>query len=201
MAEIGISKLQAVQEMMRAAGYGIPSSIPGSADGSDEGNAEAVLDQIIEEGMVEGFEGTVRRGILVQTADIGGSVYKAAVPSGVVGVHCLAPGRFAGRITTRDGFLYATHEGTDTFTANDVFYCDLYDTVDWTDLDPGVRQALLAKAVERFVRHYRYDPNKAQKLSAESTEASYRVDRPGEGDGTPKRSQFVPMGGRGDTPS
>lgn len=199
MAEIGISKLQAVQEMMRAAGYGIPSSIPGSADGSDEGNAEAVLDQIVEEGMVEGYEGTVRRGILIETADIGGSVYKAAVPSGVVGVECLAPGRFAGRITTRDGFLYATHEGTDTFTANDVFYCDLYDTVDWTDLDPGVKQVLLRKAVERFVRHYRYDPNKNAKLQNEATEADYRVDRVGESDRTPKRAQFVPMRGGSDS--
>lgn len=200
MAELGRTKLEAVQDMMREAGYGIPSSIPGSPNGSDEGNAEAVLDQVTQECLIDGYKGNIRKGVALTAADVGGGVFKITLDATILDAKCVAPGRYEERLVPRGGFLYNVNEATDDFGSAVTVYCDVHDEVAWADLAPDLKEVVLTKARERFVRNYRFDPNKESKLQAEADRADFMASRPNDTMGSHKNERFVNFDGGRSTP-
>ena len=68
--------------------------------------------------------------------------------------------------------------GLDTFASGESIFCHLHDTVDWTDLDPNMKLAIVKRAERRFVQDYRYDPRKAEEFAADERRADFQADRP-----------------------
>lgn len=176
MAEGGPTKLAAVQEMMRAAGYGTPANLDTNGS-SEEANAERILDEVTEDELTKGYRGNFRSSVPLTAADVGSGVFKIDLPATVLRIDCTGPGRYKGSLVSRGGFAYNYAEGTDDFGSAVTVNIDIYDRLAWADIAPDLKQVILKKAKMRFTQNYSFDPRKQAELMNDKSEADLRAQR------------------------
>jgi len=190
MAELGPTKLEAVQRMMAAAGFGVPSALD-TGGASDEAQAERVLDYVTVDEQIKGGMDNVLVGKQFTAADVGGGVYKITFDSDVLKVECVGPGRYTGNISVRNGFAFITTEDTDDFGSAVSIVCNVYEAVPWSQIAPDAKHAIIKRAIQEFVRQKNPDPNKEIILDKEAAESeSYRTPPPDRA--APPRSPIPP---------
>lgn len=172
MAEVerGITKLDAVNEMLRAVDL-LPVSALAPGTATEEGEAEEVLDNVLQLKLAQGQCNNIEPGQAFTAALDTGS-YFIDFASTVLDIKCIAPARYAGNIRVRTGRAYNIAEATANFGSAVVIYCDVVRELAWSVLDAAVKMDVLAEAMLRYRR--RRMPNAAvdQMLQQERAETA-----------------------------
>lgn len=175
MPELGQTKLEAINEILRSVNQGAVAALdPGGS--SDASNAERVLDQITQDKLLDGFHGNVSRAV-TYTATLSGSDYLITFGTDVLRVDCLGPGRYRGNISLRGGDAFIITEDTKNFGSAVTLIFDVYKEIAWADLTPDVKRAITKAAVEQYRMNYMFDERMQKYLMDRALEADARTDR------------------------
>lgn len=181
MATLGYSKLEAVNAIL----FGInqprvPSLDTGGT--SDAAEVEYVLDLVTRSVLTRGWPCNTERNQTISAADVGSGVFKCTLPGDVLAVR--GAGVDKGReFALRGGLLWDIDAGTDTFSSGDSFTVDYLVDLDFDDIDPGVKELIVAEAARVYLLRKNPDPDINQMLREEHIRADIyaprtRVDTP-----------------------
>lgn len=172
MAEHGISKLEACNEMLRAIGLRPVAALDTSGT-ADVSEAERVLDRNIEYTQAEGWPGNMAKA-KSYTADGSGNI---TFDSAVLRVECVFPGRHAGNVTIRDGKAYSTAEDTNSFGAAAVLGFNVWTEVAWAQLPPDLKHRILAAAKLDYYQSTKQRQDLPNFLSQQAAMADVKAQR------------------------
>lgn len=152
----GITKVQAVSQMLAAVGSGRISALPGSDDGSDAADAQVLLEQTIDEFIIAGHPNTTK-GAAAYTASGAGEVDLSSLALTILAVvgHGAQEGK---KLSLRGTKVYDSGKGTtqawasgETGVILSIHYKPSTSSPnDFEDLDPGLRSAILQASIRKF---------------------------------------------------
>lgn len=169
-AELGLSKLDAVNDMMRAVGLR-PADALDTNGASDEAYAEDVLDLATEYELSKGWPANTRYAQTLTAVDNSGSYY-IDVGATVLSIDCLGPGRYRGNITLREGRAYINTEGTSDFGSAVSITANIIDELAWDKLPPDLKHVVLARAISMWKLRKMPDREMAAMFAAERAEVN-----------------------------
>lgn len=158
MAVLGLSKLEAVQQMAEQAGIKRPAALaPGTA--TPAGMAENVLDDVTLEFQEKGQADNVDR---FQTLTASASAI--TLPSNTLSV--VPCGKSEGRpYVARGDTLYDTIAGTSVFTNGETVQLHITRELTWDQLTPIAKRAIASEAIRRFQQIHRGNPQADAELA------------------------------------
>lgn len=192
MAEIGLSKLQAVNRILRAVDQGAVSALdPGGS--SEAADAERVLDDQIEILQAQGWPFNTNKGE-AHTASGGGNTINFG--SDTLAVRCIAPGRYMDNIQLRGDEAYIVTEATNDFGSALTIYVDRIVEVAWASCDTNFKNLAIAHAVQEFRRRKQFDAQLDAALTQEVAVAEQKATRNDpKPDPTPNTNPSLLIGG------
>ena len=173
MAEIGMTKLEAVNNLLRTIGHRAVSALdPGGI--SDAAEAERVLDRMVEQVQTDGHPSNTE--YKVYTSSGAGVV---TLDTDVLWIECVHPGRHAGRLKAVAGNqAYNVYEQTATL-ASGAIEVGIWQRVEipWADCTPDLKHAIVARAETEFQALVRGRQDLLQYHAQREAEASASTDR------------------------
>lgn len=173
MAELGITKLEAINEML-AAIEELPVSALDTGGASIAAMAERHLDRENQRVQMEGYEDNTDlcRGVV---ANGSGEIVAESTWLAVQGA---GPTQHR-NLTLRNGYVWDLDNHTQTVTtAGATFYLNIIRQLTWTEMSPRLKNAVLARAIRVFQRRQKGDPQADMMLAEESAMAALVADRP-----------------------
>lgn len=156
---IGLTKLEMLNQVMEAITLPPASSLPsaGSDTTSIYARGEDLLDRVGREVVSRGWAGNFVHGKELTAADVGSGVFKidldtAVNSSNVLQLECIAPGRYAGRLSINGQYVWIMDEGTDDFGSAVSVYCHLVLSTTLENMAPRVKEVIAAVAAQEFQR-------------------------------------------------
>jgi len=177
MATLGITKLIACNEMLLAVGINRVGALD-TGGPSDVGEAEYVLDIVTREILLRGFSSNTRR-IKVQASNTG----TIDLSSGATGQSPSSPAPNALRVegefkhqrralSLRGSAVYDEDYGSTTcFANNEDVYLKVTESLTFEDIQPEVKELIVAEAKQRYRAMKRPDPTIDQFLERDRVKA------------------------------
>jgi len=201
---LGLSKLDAVNEMLEAIGQTRFSALSSSGSwptksyNSDiAGTAEQILDRVSREVQSQGFEFNT----LKSKAYTIGAPGAITFASNVLAIKPAGPTQFK-NIAIRGSGAYDLEGDTAVFAAG-TYYFDVIVVLDFDDCSPRGKDAIVKAATQVLQRRFRGDPQRDQEPVYEQVNAQVRADRPKASDAEqplgklPVLPQIAGQGGNG----
>ena len=142
MAVLGLSKLDAVNAMLRSIGLGNVTAIPSPSDGSDASKAETFLDYWTTVIQTQGYSDNMREIEYIPSSNA------ITVGSDVLRIECVAPGRHRGALELKSDAVWNTRENTATIA--ETVYCNVWVALTWDDCSPSLKNTILAEAIQDY---------------------------------------------------
>lgn len=173
MAELGITKLEAINEML-AAVEELPVSTLDTGGASIAAMAERHLDRETQRVQMEGYADNTDlcRGVV---ANGSGQIVAESTWLAVQGA---GPDAYR-NLTLRAGNVWSLDNHTDTITTSGgTVYLNIVRQLEWADMSPRLKNAVLARSIRIFQRRQKGDPQADLMLAEESAMAAVVADRP-----------------------
>lgn len=187
MAALGTTELEAVNQVLSYVDILPVTSIAASEDATE---AQRVLQTVNIR--------LQRLGLLDNTSMAveftGDGSNQITFGSDVIGVNCVAPGRFRDTVVIREDHAFSTRENSDAvFTNGSKFYFDIIREVPFENLSEATKQAIIMKTIVEFRRIRMYNTELDMKLSADADGALAQliVNRPPASDASTLRSALI----------
>ena len=148
MAVLGMTKLEAVNAILRAVGDPFVAAL-NTAGNSEASEAERLLDYASELVQTRGWPGNTTYAKAYTAA--GGS-NEVTFGADTLRVDCVAPGRFRGNVTLQGDKAYICSEGTTNFGSGLTIYCDVVRELAFEDTPPDLRHAIVTEAAQLYRR-------------------------------------------------
>lgn len=174
MAEAGVTKLEAVNDILHSLGRGTVAALD-TGGASDAADAERILDRTTIKELARGWPcNTIAAKTYTSTGTPSVIDLNSVNP---LRVECVGPGRYAGQISLRGSLAYIVNEGTTDFGSATTITLNVYTEVAWADLSPDLKEVVLESAKVTFRRYYMPDADIEFRLQKEADKAELMADR------------------------
>lgn len=180
MATLGLTKLEILNQIAEAIGLPPATALPstGGDTTSVYARAEDTMDRVARRVLGRGWPCNTIYGKSYTAADIGGGVYTITLASTVLAVRCVAPGRYAGKLSLSGDTVYLQETGsTDFGSAVNVYLDVINDIADIATASPDVKELIAAEAAKEFQRRRKGSQTQDAFLSEEHARADIGAGR------------------------
>lgn len=175
MATLGLTKLQAVNRILRAASLR-PVTALDTGGTSEAADAEDLLDEVDVELQSKGWPENTVRAQSHTAADVGGGVYKITVASDTLDIRPV--GADAHRTLVLNGdIVFDANQNTEDFGSAVVIYFDRVKELDFIDCSPKLKNLIAAEAARRYQQAFLNSPSRDQFLAERAALADQMVER------------------------
>ena len=195
MAVLGMTQLEAVNEILRGVGI-LPVSAVDTGGSSDAAEAERVLEYCSELEQTKGWKSNTA---IAKEYTSAATPFAITAGTNILRVECVAPGRYRDNIALGGGAtgdeFYIVTEDTTSFGAEGVkIYCNVVLKRTFVTCSPDLKHVIVTEATKIMRRRKKFDPNLDQALSEEALEADVRADRNIDAMPPPSNAQPVNVG-------
>ena len=185
MADLGLTKLQAVNQMLFDLDGEPPVSALDPSGASIEAEAEAALDYVNEIVQARGWPDNTNFAAEL-TSSGSSSAETIQVPSDTLAIKGVSPHQYAD-ITLQGDLVYDNRRQTTIFPDSTTINLDIIREVTYVDVTPKLKHLILQVAKQYFVRRKKGDPQMDEWLAEETL----RLDP-----GTPRHPIEIPTDNR-----
>jgi len=173
MADLGLTKLKAVNRMLRTIPI-LPVAALDPSGSSEASRAEEVLDEVTDAVLLEGYyDNFVRCKLFTAVAS------EITVTSDVLRVRSAGPNQHR-NFTLKSDKVYDLDRDTSTFaSATEQIYLDVWKKWSFVDLAPQLKELITNRAAVVYQSRRRGSPDMDQTLTRESAQAEVNVNKPG----------------------
>ncbi len=178
MATLGMTKLEAVNAVLRAVGDAFVAALDTSGN-SEASEAERILDYASELVQTRGWPANTT---YAKAHTAAGASNEITVNSDTLRIDCVAPGRYRGNLTLSGDVVYNCAEGVSNFGSAVTVYLDVVRELAFADTPPDLRHAIVTEAAQLYRRRKMPHPAVDAMLGEEKDRADMLAARMGPGE-------------------
>lgn len=177
MAEAGVTKLEAVNDILHSTGRGTVGALD-TGNASDAADAERILDRMTQVELTRGWPCNTISGKVYTAVDVGGGVYNIDLNSdSPLRVECTGPGPYKGLVSLNGSLARYLATGSTDFESAVSLTLTVYQTLAWANLAPDLKEVILERAKAQFRLYYAPDDAIEARLQANADRAELMADR------------------------